>query len=131
MIEHPIEPISQSSFHIPKSNEPLLINSGIRTVYETVKDSIRKDTSLRSLPSQSNEQEGILVKPSLPSSTTSSSSQNKTLPFEASVSVTHTFNNSDTGLSIRPPLRVVNDSLNSRGKNTIIFILANLGFFRE
>jgi hypothetical protein len=117
MIEQPIEPISQSSFHAPKSIEPTLINTDIRSVYENVKDSIRKNASLRSLPSQSNEQDVLLVKPSLPASTTSSSSQNKTLPFETTVSVTHTYNNSDTGLSIRPPLRVVNDSLNSRGKD--------------
>ncbi|CAF4239738.1 unnamed protein product, partial [Rotaria sordida] len=115
-IEHPVEPISQNSHQSSKPNEPSLINSDIRTVYETVKDSIRKDTSLRSLPSQSNEQDIALVKPSISSpSTTSTSTNNKTLPFEASTSVTHTYNNSDTGLSIRPAFRVVNDSLNSRG----------------
>jgi hypothetical protein len=117
IIEHTIEPTSEASLQVPKPTELSLINSDIRTVYETVKDSIRKDTSLRSLPLQSNEEEEVVpVKPSLPSSTTSSSSQNKTLPFETSASVTQTYNNSDTGLSIRPPLRVVTDSLNSRGK---------------
>ena len=95
-------------------NESSLVNSDIRTVYETVKDSVRKDTSLRSLSSRSSEQEIASVKPS---STISSSSNNKTLPFEASDSVSYTYNNSDTGHSVRPALRVVNDSLNSRGKN--------------
>jgi len=116
IIEHTIEPISEASLQVPKPTEISLMNSDIRAVYETVKDSIRKDTSLRSLPLQSNEQDTVPVKPSLPLSTTSTSSQNKTLPFETSVSVTQTYNNSDTGLSIRPPLRVVTDSLNSRGK---------------
>ncbi len=120
IIEHHREPTPEYSLQPSKSNEFLLVNPDIRTVYETVKDSIRKDTSLRSLPLQSNEQDVVLVKPSLPSSTTSNSSENKTLPFEATSSVTQTFNNSDTGLSIRPALRVVNDSLNSRGKNFII-----------
>jgi hypothetical protein len=117
IIEHPIEPIPESSLQAPKATESSLINSGIRTIYATLQDSIRKDTSLRSLPLESDEQE---VAPVKAPSTTSASSQNKTLPFEASVSVTQTSNNSDTGLSIRPALRVVNDSLNSRGKNEII-----------
>ncbi len=115
VIEHPMEPIPETSLLAPKPTEPSLINSDIRAVYETVKDSIRKDTSLRSLPLQSNEQEVVPVKPS--STTTSTPSETKTLPFEASVSVTQTYNNSDTGLSMRPPLRVVSDSLNSRGKS--------------
>ena len=97
-----------------KVNESSLVNSDIRTVYETVKDSVRKDTSLRSLSLKSNEQETPLI---VPSSTTSLSSNNKTLPFEASDRVSHTYNNSEIGHSVRPALRVVNDSLNSRGKN--------------
>jgi hypothetical protein len=117
MIEQPIEPSTESPRQASKPNESSLINSGIRTVYETLQDSIRKDTSLRSLLLQSNEQEVVPVKPS---SMTSTSSQNKTLPFETSASATQTYNNSDTGLSIRPALRVVNDSLNSRGKNSMI-----------
>ncbi|CAF3336885.1 unnamed protein product [Rotaria socialis] len=116
IIEHPIESLSQNSIQPPKSNEPQLINSDIRTVYETLQDSIRKDTSLRSLPSLVNEQDTASVKPSTTASTTS---KNKTLPFETSLSITQTYNNSDTGLSIRPALRVVNDSLNSRGSETL------------
>jgi hypothetical protein len=120
IIEHHMELTPESSLHPPKSNESPLLNSDIRTVYETVRDSIRKDTSFRSLPLQSNEQDVALVKPSLTSTT---SSQDKTLPFEATTSVSQTYNNSDTGLSIRPALRVVNDSLNSRGKNFIVYDL--------
>jgi hypothetical protein len=111
--------IEHSTSQASKPNESLLINSDIRAVYETVKDSIRKDSSFRSLPLQSNEQEVLPVKPSLSSPTTTISSQHKTLPFEPSDSVTRTYNNSDTGLSIRPALRVVNDSLNSRGKTKL------------
>lgn len=130
LIEHPIEPTSENTLSVPKSTELTLINSDIRTVYEIVKDSVRKDTSLRSLSLQSNEQDSAQqIKPSLPSST-NTSSQNKTLPFETSLSVTQTYNTSDTGLSMRPPLRVVTDSLNSRGKNLIRFFYLNkFGFF--
>jgi hypothetical protein len=119
IIEHHMELTTESTLHPPKpTNETPLFNSDIRTVYETVRDSIRKDASLRSLPSQSNEQDASLVIPSL---TPSTSSQNKTLPFEATNSVSPSYNNSDTGLSHRPALRVVNDSLNSRGKNFMIY----------
>lgn len=114
LIEQKVEP----SVQITKSPDPLLINSDIRNIYESVRDSIRKDSSLRSLPKPTTEQQDTsLVKTSLSSTTTTSSvSQTKTLPFETSVSIEQTYNNSDTGLSIRPAFRVVNDSLNSRGK---------------
>ena len=120
MIDHHIEPIPESPRQPAKSSDSSLINPDIRQVYETVKDSIRKHTSLRSLSSTSLEKDAAPVKPSLPSSTASTSTQNKTLPFDATSSLTHTYNNSDTGLSLRPALRVVNDSLNSRGKCSIL-----------
>lgn len=117
----PVEPLPQNStISPPKPTEPTLVNSDIRTVYETVKDSIRKDSSLRS----TKEQEGSM--PVKLSSTTSTTSNNKTLPFEASASITQTYNNSDTGLSLRPAFRVVNDSLNSRGKKKHYFIVFSL-----
>ncbi|CAF3844301.1 unnamed protein product [Adineta steineri] len=114
-ITHVIESTSQTS----KPNESSLINSDIRTVYETVKESFRKDSSFHSLPSQSNEEEVASIKPSLPTSIKSTSSYKKTLPFETTTSITHTYNTSDTGLTTGPALRVVNDSLNSRGSETI------------
>ncbi|UJR26945.1 hypothetical protein I4U23_008253 [Adineta vaga] len=175
-IEPSSEPISQQ----PKSNEHLLPHSIIRTIYETVQDSIRKDSSIRSKQSQSTEQEPVQdsirkdssirskksqsteqepVQDSIrkdssirskqsqsteqeplqdsirkdssirskqsqsteqeTTSMTNISTQNKTLPFDATISITQTYNNSDTGLSIRPALRVVIDSLNSRGSETI------------
>ena len=125
IIEHHMELTTESTLHPPKpTNEPPLYNSDIRTVYETVKDSIRKDTSLRSIPLQSNEHDASLVRPSL---TPSISSQSKTLPFELASSVSQTYNNSDTGFANRPALRVVTDSLNSRGKIcTIHFDFYNL-----
>ena len=122
MIDQHIEPIPEFPQQTPKPSDSSLLNSDIRAVYEIVRDSMRKDASLRSLPPSVHEQDLTPTKPSLPSSTTSTSTQNKTLPFETGGSVTHTYNNSDTGLSLRPALRVVNDSLNSRGKDWIIFI---------
>lgn len=117
MIEHPIEPIPESPQQPPKPSDSSLLNADIRAVYETVRDSMRKDASLRSLPTSVHGQDVTSTKSSPPSSATNTSTQNKTLPFETGGSATQTYNNSDTGLSLRPALRVVNDSLNSRGKD--------------
>lgn len=106
----PIDPPPPPPPVIKPQAEPQLINSGIRTIYENVQDSMRKTTSLRSLTrSPSLDRESSVPKTSL------TSSNQKTLPFETSASGgTRTYNQSDS-LSIRPPFRVVNDSLNSRG----------------
>ena len=82
------------SLHPTKSTDPPLINTDIRSVYETVQDSVRKDSSLRSL-----------ITP--------------TTQADASASLHHTYNNSDSYTSIGPALRIVNDSLNSRGKKKV------------
>ena len=116
IIEHAVELTVPAPPQSLKPTETPLINTDIRTVYENVQDSMRKNTSLRSLRSQLVEPDAVPVKSSLPSSTTSTLSNRKTLPFEASISMTRTYNNSDTDLSAGPALRVVNDSLNSRGK---------------
>ena len=117
-IEHPVEltaPPPPLPSHPSKPKEPPLLNTNIRVVYENVQDSVRRNTSLRSLRSQSVEQDAAPVKGSLPSSNTSTLSHPKTLPFETSTSMSRTYNNSEADLSVGPALRVVNDSLNSRG----------------
>ena len=82
---------SVPSLHPVKPTDASLINTDIRAVYETVQDSVRKDSSLRSLITQ-------------------------TTQPDASTSLHHTYNNSDSYTSMGPTLRVVNDSLNSRGR---------------
>ncbi|CAF1207027.1 unnamed protein product [Didymodactylos carnosus] len=99
-----------------KSNEPL--NSDIRTVYENVQDSVKKDTSLRPL---------YKVEPShieIPNEPTTdhiqsemhynSNLNNATSSLAASLSYTRT-TDTNQSLSFRPGIRVVGDSLNSRG----------------
>ncbi|CAF1487765.1 unnamed protein product, partial [Didymodactylos carnosus] len=99
-----------------KSNEPL--NSDIRTVYENVQDSVKKGTSLRPLSK---------VEPShieIPNEPTTdhiqsemrynSNLNNATSSLAASLSYTRT-TDTNQSLSFRPGIRVVGDSLNSRG----------------
>ncbi|CAF1461389.1 unnamed protein product [Adineta ricciae] len=115
-IEPSIEPILQPP---SKLIESLLPNADIRALYGIVQDSMRKDQSIRSIPTQSVEQEATTSNPTLPHSTMSSSSHDKTLTMAATISAAHTYNSTETNLSIRPALRVVEDSLNSRGSETI------------
>ncbi|CAF1465187.1 unnamed protein product [Adineta ricciae] len=114
--ELPIEPISQPP---SKPIESLLPNADIRALYGIVQDSMRKDQSIRSIPAQPVEQEATTGNPTLPHSSMNSSSHDKTLTMAATASAAHTYNSTETNLSIRPALRVVEDSLNSRGSETI------------
>lgn len=127
-IEHPAElaALPPPPLRPSKLNEPPLVNTAIRVVYENVQDSMRKNTSLRSLRSQSVEQDAVPVKSSLPSSNASTLSHPKTLPFETATSMSRTYNNSETDLSVGPALRVVNDSLNSRGMEFDLVVKACL-----
>ncbi|CAF1238016.1 unnamed protein product [Didymodactylos carnosus] len=103
---------------IRKTSPTELINSQIRVIYENVQDSVRKETSLRSLPKMMpsnvdipNEHKTDNIQSEI---LQNNHVKNATLLSEASLSYTRT-TNSEQSLSIRPGIRVVGDSLNSRG----------------
>lgn len=112
----PVAPDVEPLINTTHQHDSLKNTSGIRNIYETVQDSVRKDTSLVSLRSRSLDDENN-TKTSLTIFNThnSNSSKEKTLPFQASFSNSHLSNRTLSDYIKGSPLRVVEDSLNSQG----------------